>query len=366
MNWGNLPLLAAAVLAIGSNPADAAPNKPFDPRPYQRVVAGQPTSVMVLGSPHLSGTPEGWNAEVLEPLLEKVAAFDPDVITIEALSGQSFSKLWAYRPVFGTSATDYGSRLMTVAAAGAVGTGMDMAQAEAEVRKLLLSWPAAPSPAQRRRLAALFAASGDPHSALVQWWRLDEKERRAGDGVTRALVAQLGELETRRNENHLIGSRLAARLGLERVHPVDEQDDDVFSPEQASIFAKDVFPPLVARMRAHPQYKRVIEATSRLGTTDELMTAYRVANDPASAQLQADLEWRGVIDRPTAGDVGRVRTAGWEVRNLRMAANIRQAMAARPGSRVLVIVGSGHKSWLEAYLSMMSDVRIVDAASVLK
>ena len=34
--------------------------------------------------------------------------------------------------------------------------------------------------------------------------------------------------------------------------------------------------------------------------------------------------------------------------------------------RVLVIVGSAHKPWLDAYLSMMSDVQIVDATRVLR
>jgi hypothetical protein len=33
---------------------------------------------------------------------------------------------------------------------------------------------------------------------------------------------------------------------------------------------------------------------------------------------------------------------------------------------VLVITGSAHKPWLDAYLGMMSDVRVVDAAAVLR
>jgi len=70
--------------------------------------------------------------------------------------------------------------------------------------------------------------------------------------------------------------------------------------------------------------------------------------------------------RRRPNDLGRVRLAGWEVRNLRMAANIRQAAAGAPGGRVLVIVGSGHKPWLEAYLGMMADVRIADALAVLR
>jgi len=36
------------------------------------------------------------------------------------------------------------------------------------------------------------------------------------------------------------------------------------------------------------------------------------------------------------------------------------------GQRLLVIVGSAHKPWLDAYLDMMSDVAIVDAQKVLR
>ena len=57
---------------------------------------------------------------------------------------------------------------------------------------------------------------------------------------------------------------------------------------------------------------------------------------------------------------------GWEVRNLRMVANIRAAFANRPGARVLNLVGSSHKGYYDAYLDMMSDVQIVDVQQVLK
>ena len=51
---------------------------------------------------------------------------------------------------------------------------------------------------------------------------------------------------------------------------------------------------------------------------------------------------------------------------MRMAANIRQAASGAPGGCILVIVGSGPKIWLEAYLRMMADVRIVDSADILR
>ncbi len=359
-------MAAAALLTVLAAAAPASPEPAIDPHRYQKKLAGKPTQILVLGTPHLSGTPDDWNPGTLEPLLKKLAVFRPDVITIEALSGESLSKLWQYRGVYGDAATSYGSRLMIMAAAGSAGTGMDMPEAEAEVRRQLRTWPAAPTPSQRRRLTALFATAGDPHSALVQWWRLDPAERRATDGINASLMTQLNEFERRRNENHLVGSRLAVLLGLERVHPVDVQDDDVFTPEQAAEFSRSVFQPLSAELKDDPRFKPISEAVKRLNNGEETLATYRILNRPATSRYHADVEWLRVVDRPTPNNVGRIRMAGWEVRNLRMAANIRQAASGVPGGRVLVIVGSGHKAWLDAYLGMMTDVKIVDVEAVLR
>lgn len=359
-----LGMLVLALMPLVASAASAQPS--FDPRAYQRRLVGQPTQVLVLGTPHLSGTPKDWDPSVLEPLLSKLAAFRPEVITIEALPGRTIRSLWDYRAVFGETGTSYGGRAMILSQAGSVGTGMDGAEAEAEVRRQLRAWPAAPSPAQRRRLAALFATAGDPHSALVQWWRLAAGERRAEDGVHPTLMAQLNEYDQRKNENHLIGARLAVRLGLERVHPTDSQDDDTLSPDQMKIFASEIFEPMVEEFKSDPRLKPMMEATEHLRNGEEVLETYRMMNQPATGRAQADLEWGRMLDRPTKENVGRRRTSGWEVRNLRMAANVREATAAVPGGRVLVIVGAGHKPWLEAYLGMMGDVKLVDAQAVLR
>lgn len=50
---------------------------------------------------------------------------------------------------------------------------------------------------------------------------------------------------------------------------------------------------------------------------------------------------------------------------MRMASNIRETMTT-PSIRTLVIVGSSHKAYLEAYLNQMHDVRIVSADDTLR
>ena len=185
--------LAALFILVGLA-APALAQQPFDPRAYRRHLVGEPTQVLVLGTPHLSGTPEGWDGAVLEPLLARLAAFRPNVITLETLSGRTASTAWEYRAADPGSARPYGGRVMMLAAAGSAGTGLGMPEAEAEAQRMLQAWPAEPTAAERRRLTALFATAGEPYSALVQWWRLPAAERGAEDGVGPALMEQLRNL----------------------------------------------------------------------------------------------------------------------------------------------------------------------------
>src|SRR3546814_903879 len=160
-------------------------------------------------TPHLSGTPDGWDPSVLEPLLDRLAGFKPDAIAIEALTGVGIHAMWAYRESHPDVARTYGGRALVLAGISRTTLAMDMPQVEAEVRRTLAAWPTAPTPAQRRRLAALFVAAGDPNSALVQWWRLAPVDRIADASISAPLARELDIYTTRRNENHLIAVRLA-------------------------------------------------------------------------------------------------------------------------------------------------------------
>ena len=62
----------------------------------------------------------------------------------------------------------------------------------------------------------------------------------------------------------------------------------------------------------------------------------------------------------------QIWVGGWETRNLRMVANIRETFRERPGARVLVVVGVSHKPWFDAWLGQLQGADIVDAAAVLK
>lgn len=204
-------LLAGILSGAGAQAQDYQPG--FRPEAL-KLPAGRPANeVLVLGSAHLSGLPESFDPAALAPLLDRLAAWKPTAIATEDLSGLQCDAMRRYTVRYADTIESY----CFDPAAATRATGLDVPAANAEAERLLAAWPKAPSAAQRRRLTALFLAAGERGSALVQWLRMPAAERRTGDGMNDELVAYMATYQKRRNETSMIGSALAARLGLERL-----------------------------------------------------------------------------------------------------------------------------------------------------
>ena len=354
--------LAALMLAATAAPAAPAYEPSFDPSRLKQTVAGEPGQALVLGSPHLSGFPKDFDAKALDPLLTRLAAWQPQIVTIEGLSGPDCEMLLRYKPIYPGVYDDYCWNPEPARAA----TGLDVPAATVEAERLLADWPAEPTAAQRRHLAAVFLAGGEQASALVQWLRLPATERRAGDGLDAVLVERLTMLTTRRNENFLIGAALAARLGLDRVYSVDDHSADATTNRVAG---EAGYGEAIQRAWDNPVVKQRAakdEALMKRLDGDGVLALYRAYNSPEAMRMAFDSDFGAALAEPSPQHYGRYYTGWWETRNLRMVANIRAAMAAQPGARALVIVGASHKGYFEAYLNMMHDIRLVDAEAVLR
>jgi hypothetical protein len=257
----------------------------------------------------------------------------------------------------------YGSDYCADADAAKAATGLDVPAAIAEVNKTLKAWPAQPAPAQRRRLAALFLAANDRASAYVQWLQLPEAERRAGDGLEDALVAMLDQIGTRNNESYQVAARLAARLGLQRVHAVDNHTGDNLDVADVQAFGQAI-------QQAWDAGREELNAREKqeqaLSQGSDLLPLYRYINHPEHLKVLADVNAAAAMRAKSPQHYPQIWVAGWEIRNLRMVANIRATFRERPGARVLSIVGVSHKPWFDSWLGQMQGVEIVDVEQVLK
>ena len=103
-----------------------------------------------------------------------------------------------------------------------------------------------------------------------------------------------------------------------------------------------------------------------LSQVDDLLPLYRYVNAPAHMHALAENNVRPAMRSASEPRYPQIWIGGWEIRNLRMVANIRETFREQPGARVLTIVGASHKPYYEAYLNMMHDVVLADPEAVLR
>ncbi len=359
-------VIATMVSLLGLGGATALSGQEYRPsfRPAEMddTPAGLPNAVMVLATPHLSGLPDSFRPDMADPLIERLVAWKPTAIAVEQLSGLLCDSMRRQAPRYDPA--DIETYCYDPSVAGR-STGLDVASANAQAERMLADWSAEPGPSMRRRLAAIFLAAGEPGSALVQWLRLPEDERHAEGDLNDELVEQLEKRAMRRNETDLVGARVAALSGLERLWSVDNQATDMGKLDDEEAYGKAI-------MAAwdNPATKARQEASETLyaglGQPDGLLAIYRAYNDPSYMQQAYRSDWGAALAEPSPQGYGRRYVSYWETRNLRMAANIREVLGRQPGTRMLAIVGASHKGYYEAYLGLMRDVKLVDTTAVLR
>ena len=182
-----------------------------------------------------------------------------------------------------------------------------------------------------------------------------------------ALVRNV-ERARRSGEVTLIAARLASRLGLVRLHPVDDHTGDDHSGDDGFIADGQAYGAAIQAAwdtRGSAVADAMAPGLAALRRGD-MLEAYRHINAPAVLQTKVEADFGANLAHPSPQGYGRFYVGGWEIRNLRMVANIGKTFRGRPGARVLTIVGGMHKPWFDTWLGQMQGVDIVDVQEVLR
>jgi len=325
------------------------------------------TRVLVLATFHLRQIAETFSPGMLDDLVSRLEKFRPDAVCVEALPGSRVQELALRRdagPLYGEVLDGFAARHL-----GLGKRAMDLLQtapeaASAKVRELLRAARASGSghmsPGDRAGLALWMLAAYEPDSAALQWSLLSAGEKEAQTVVPPGLAADLDGEAARVNEVPALAARLARRLGLEKLDPVDDFEDldayAEFMPQMEKDFEGN---PLLAAASKSPIYSESsarLEACVRAG---DLLPQYVFLNSPEYAKADIESQWGVFLRTRFASGTDRSRLGLWENRNLKIAARIRAVAALHPGGRILVIYGAAHKPFLEAYLARTADIELV-------
>lgn len=205
---------------------------------------------------------------------------------------------------------------------------------------------------------------------LAQWrpTRIVVEEEAEGPHFSLENYTRTQELLlTDRNETVQLGFRLAHLLGHEAVYGFDERprdgEPDYFPFEAVQFFAQrsgqeDLLEALVGEVKTASEIEN---AAMQERSVAETLFHH---ND---AQMMTRMHHKFYYSMLTIGDgemqPGAELNAYWYMRNAKMFAKLN--LIAKPGDRVLVIVGSGHTTWLRHFVESMPNYRLAESMPYL-
>jgi hypothetical protein len=186
-----------------------------------------------------------------------------------------------------------------------------------------------------------------------------EADATAPDFVWKS-VLDPADLKTNRNESYQIGERVALGAGLDKLYGVDADGDFDLVPLQS----------LDKQATGGERYKAVIDGMQQfVKEADEKQHTLTVSQSLAwmntsEAIKQNNDTYMKILSIADGNNQPAAKLdAGWYERNLRIWGKILQI--AKPGDRVIVVIGQGHAFWLRSLAEQMPGYKFVNPVPYL-
>lgn len=331
------------------------------------------TRILVLATFHLKQIAETFKPGMLDSLVSRLEKFRPDVICIETLPGSRVQEIELRQdagPLYADLLNGFASAHLKMGKPALDLLRTTPQAAAIKVRELLAAagtaQPRKLAPGERASLALWMLAAYDPDSATLQWSYLSAKDKKTQKVIPAESVELLNSEAAKINEVPAIAARLARTLGLEKLEAVDEFEDLDSYAELLPQLEKDFEGNrLLASVLKAPIYGEQNARLAECLRKGDLLPQYVFLNSREFARADVEAQWGVFLRTHMASGTDRGRLGLWENRNLKIAARIRAVAALHPGGRILVIYGAAHKPFLDAYLSGMADVELVDVGELL-
>lgn len=318
------------------------------------------TQVLILGTPHLEHLGPEFSEESLTNILTALKEFKPDLIGLESISPILLNDMVARQAEFDQVIEQLGSLRLALGRKMQEHLGLTWNEAKIETEKALIKIRTESVPEERAATIPLLIAAYDDLTALLQWCYIPKTFHDSVDLVPKEVQAYLKRELTSKNERVSLGVTLAQRLKHQRIYYIDDHHEkDCYLKIVGDLIRELKGNKAYKSISTDPHFINVEELFQKAVKAKNLYPHYQYINSAEFGKKDAMLQWDLWFKTKLASGLDRTRMALWEVRNLNMASHIRKATALIPGGRALVIVGVGHKPFLESYLNQMSDLKLV-------
>lgn len=317
------------------------------------------TEILILGTSHLSQTKE-FKPEMLNGLISKLEAMKFDAICIENMPGELLYDIQSRNDTtFAETLKFFGAFRLAIADSVQKNFKIGFLDAQKEISELLNS--SILNELDRKLLVKHFAATTDLASATLQYKYLKDKSILIDNGFERKLGSILEKRLNSSNEIYSLAVRLAHQLNLQKLESIDNlQDEDLLS-KYYPMFMQDCIEnqELFKDLSNRPVYEQINQLLEKGLKNNNLLELYTFLNSMEYQNQDFEAQWKIWLNTNFSSKSDRARFSLWEMRNMQISANILKAAALYPGKKILVIIGSSHKYFIEKYLQQCTDIELL-------
>lgn len=327
------------------------------------------TEVMILGCPHFRSMQQDIDEILFDSLLIVLNNFKPDQIGIQSLNPSFVLSLYSNQQSFDKITKGNLNQEVNLGLIAQKKLKTNFYSASKTVDSLTNQLTLAKNSEiseTRNKIILNFVASFNIYSAALQWKYLTIEERTLVAGIPEEIKNVLDSIINESDEINLIAITLAEQTHLQKLIPIDDQQDkDIYTEIQPKLMNEIIGDSLYIKAANSGVYDKTDNIFKEAYKSKNLLPYFRFINSREYAIKDAEAQWGVFYKLNLESGLDRTRAALWEVRNLNIASNIRRATSLNPGSKFLVIVDPSHKPFLEAYLSSLGDLKIVQFNSLL-
>jgi hypothetical protein len=328
------------------------------------------TEVMILGCPHFKTLQKNIKTELFDSLLSALSLFAPDQIGIQSLAPNYIRFLLNTDTELNNLLKDEINDAVNfgLIAQKKLKTNFDLAYVTADsLSKRTAFNNNSEAHSLTEELILNQVASYNLYSAALQWSYFTSEAKKKTKLIPKEITEGLENILSSPDEINLIGINLARQIGLQKLIPIDDQQDkDIYSEILPTLMNEIMDDSLYLKAANSDFYKKTDELFKQSFQKKNLLPYFLYINSQEYAIKDAESQWGVFYKLNLESGLDRTRAALWEIRNLNIASNIRRSTSLNPGSKFLVIVDPSHKPFLEAYLSSLGDIKIVQLNNFIK
>lgn len=350
LSKATLSLRVGTITLLGAVSCQQMPPSPETLAEYSSLSQNERTTAVVLGTVHTSNL-SGIDGAAFNETLKLLIRENFDAVAVERLPASEIESL-ATNPEFDPVLEQFVGALVEIARRAQA----DMEKTSAEATSVIGTWVKnsdAETALERRDRAMLALAAFELETALIYWDSSDENLYPSY--AAEHLNLHAGSL----NERVALGVAIAKRMDHPRVWPIDSHaDKDLFFSIVPDLQIGMVEYNVGEEVEALANVQRTRELEREAVETNELIDLLAYLNQPKTMREDVIGQFDVFNRVPFPKDSGRMRLAAWDERNIRIAANIRRATASHSSGRLLIIIGAGHKPFLDELLPVSLDLQI--------